>query len=319
MNNEIQPYYSSVNPGKEEIGLRLPYDDSSETIEIPQEDIIIGDITYRLFRRELKRLPRWNIDEHGIVTVTKSGERIAGLENERISDMLARLISEFKVVENALPDYGGEASKLTRNNMGLYLLNAQWVVEESNHILALESILEQTGRKTIDQTIEDYYKNLKITWKLPFPTARQVVAHAAFQEMYTYLAYNALEKRAIEEDAPITAEILKYIAQDELYHWSGYTKVMRIYYDRDQEETIGDVLHVAKEFRMPREKLHPNQRQWGMDLARVGAYNKPLITEQVMLRTLEGFGFIPKDLACQTADGFFKKRNPKYQTARDAR
>lgn len=294
--------------GNSEMEPRIPYNDRFETVEISEKDQKIGGSINDLFLRELIREPRWHVGKEGLIIDNTKGKRIIdGLDKEEISDTLARLFTGFKEVENRLPDYMGGGNELVRNNMGLFRLNMQWGAEELNHGLALEIILKQTGRKTREQTIEEYQETIGRKIPLPYPTARLVVAHAAFQEMGTYLGYMALHRNTAEK-APNVARILKLIAQDEIYHWSGYTKVMGIYYERDPEETIKDVLDVARKFRMPGENLHRDRLQWLKDLKAVDLLSRNLVAEGIVHRTLEGFGFIPKDIARKTADEFFSAR-----------
>ncbi len=284
------------------------YNDHSETVEISQEDRIIGPKISALFRNRLARQPRWHIKK-GVVTIIDTGERIAvDVSKEQISEPLARLFTGFQMVENRLPDYMGEGNRLVRNNVGLFEVNMQWGREELNHGLALGEILVQTGYKTQKQIDEERIQNLTKTWQLPFPSAREIVAHFVFTEIGTYLAYRALEKKAKEEGAIEIAKILNLIGDDERYHAFGYREITGIYYEADPEGTIEDVLHVAENFKMPAENLHPNQRQWALDLARVRSLSKDFVVEQILYSTLKNFGFISEELARKTADEFFKKQ-----------
>lgn len=291
-----------------EIGHRPPYNDRFERVKISEEDRIIGGKTFDLFFKKLRRPPAWNI-KNGKVTIAKTGETIDGLEDEQISDTLARVIVGFKMVEDFLPDFMRIGNGLTRANMGLFMINTQWGNEELNHGLALGSILEQTDHKTRDQVKEEYQNNLERIWQRPFPTTRQIVAHAAFQERGTCLAYLALKKRAVKEGALKTAEIIELVAADEAYHFMGYKDIMDIYYEIDPEGTIEDILNVASEFRMPAENLHPKPLEWIKDLITVGVFSRNLVSEQIVYETLKRFGFISEEVARATADGFLKKRN----------
>lgn len=305
-----------------EIEPRSSYNDHSGTLEISQEEQRIGSEIDKLFREKWIRPLAWNI-KNGIVIIprTRDGieERIDGLENERISEELARAIVGFKRVEDLLPNFMKRGTEMTRRNIGLSRFNYRWGGEELQHSLALGAILEKTGCKTNKQITEENQENFKITIDLPYATARKVVAYSAFQERGTFLAYMALKEKAKAEDALQTARVLELIAGDEAYHCAGYIAIMGIYHKIDPEGTLEDVLDVAREFRMPAENLHPNRSQWVKDLIKVGVLRKGLVEEEILYRTLKGFGFIPEDVARKTADEFLKNRNPKYQTARDAR
>lgn len=166
---------------------------------------------------------------------------IGGLENERISEELTRLIAGLKMVEDFLPDYMRTGNQLTRNNMGLFMLNTQWGNEELQRGLALGSILELTGCKTRDQIIKEQQESLTRVWEPPFFTSRQIVAHAAFQERGTHLAYEALHRKAEAENASNVAQILRLISADEVYHGVGYQLVTQVYHEIDPEGTIEDI------------------------------------------------------------------------------
>lgn len=283
---------------------RSSYNDHFETVEISHEDKIIGAEIHRLFVEKFSRLPTWGIQK-GVVTIGRTGEGIDGLENEQISPQLARVIAGFKRVEDRLPDLVRQGSNMTRNNMGLFEIHTQWAGEERHHGLGLGYILKQTGYKTEDQTIEEYQKNLERTFEFPFDTTRQIVAYSAFQERGTRVGYRALNTRAMKEGALKTARILRLIETDESFHGASYIEVMKIYNRIDSVGTIEDVLHVARNFRMPAENLHPNRLQWLRDLNEVDLLSRGLVAEGVVYHTLKGFGFIPEDVARKTADEFF--------------
>lgn len=285
---------------------RPGYNDRFETVYIPEEEKIIGPKISKLFNSRLRRMPPW-ITQNGVVIITRSGERIEGLEKEKISEEFARTIDGFKMVEDFLPDFVGKGNKLVRGNHGLFEVNTQWANEELNHGSALGSILVQTGHKTEEQIEDEYHKNREKVWELPFATSRQIVAHAAFQERGTFVAYQALQKRAEDEGALRTAKILGLISTDESYHHVGYNEITKVYYEEDPEGTRDDVIYVAENFRMPAENLHPNRLQWIKDLIRVGAFSRDLVAEKIVYRTLQGFRFVPEDIARKIADEYLKK------------
>jgi len=290
-----------------------PLKNRSSPVELSEEDTITGAKIYDLFRERLIRGLAWNI-KNGVVTIPKKASEtkdtiIDGLNTEEISEQLARVIAGFKMVEDFLPDYMGKGNKLVRNNMGLFMTNLQWGREELQHSLALGEILEQTGHKTREKTIEDYQRNLGRTLELPYSTARQIVIYGAFQERSTYLGYMALKKRAEEENAPKTAKILGYIAGDEAYHHAGYTELARIYHQTDPEGTVIDSLYIARNFKMPAEEYHPDRWQWKKDFIEVCAFSKKLVAEEVVHHTLSAFRFVPEQEASKTANEFLGKKS----------
>ncbi len=307
---------------------RSPFNDNFRGVEMSEEDRFVGPKALELFTTTLIRPLPWEIkagkivvvkrfDQHvelestpGIPYVPDLQERVIitqGLEKEVLSKELSQALAIFKAVEDFLPDYMGRATGMFRNNLGISASYNQWGREELQHSLALGLILERTGNKTAQQLVEEHQANLLRTWELPFPTQRQMVLYAAFQERNTDLAYQALATQAEKEDAPITAKILRIISKDEAYHGGGYRAFARIYYDLDQEGTIQDAVHVAANYRMPAQNLSPHPRSRATTLIKVGALSRAMIERDTILHTLRGFRFIPEDVIRETVRAFEKK------------
>jgi hypothetical protein len=134
-----------------------------------------------------------------------------------------------------------------------------------------------------------------------------MVVYAAFQEQLTSLAYHALAKRALEEGAPTVATIMTLIAQDEAYHGGGYRAFSRIFAEVDLPRTVADAEHVARNFRMPAQHLIRDGNQRGIDIIRVGAFNRELVSEETIYKVLKGLGFVPMDRARKVADAYWKR------------
>jgi hypothetical protein len=214
------------------------------------------------------------------------------LENETISDELARTIALFKMVEDFLPDYMKRGTQESRNITGLSRSYLQWGREELQHSLAAGLVLERTGHKTPEQLSSEYEENLTRTWEQPFPTVRQMIAYSYFQEAHTARAYIAVGAQADKEDAPITGQIFRLVASDESYHKVGYKDFVNVFHSVDPEGTKQDVLHVAQNYQMPALNLYPNPRQAYKDLVTVGAYTPDMVPQQVIGAGLKALGFI---------------------------
>jgi hypothetical protein len=308
-----------------------PFNDAYRNVEITPEERFVGPRTLELFKREIIRPLPWSIKDgrievegtptpiEGIVlSTTFPGQSFSGdvrphaivtegLERERITPELASVIAQFKMIEDYLPDFMGRATNLFRGNLGISASYNQWGREELQHSLAAGLILERTGHRTQEQLAEDQMAGLLKTWETPFPTARQVVLYAAFQELQTRDAYKALADRAMEEDAPITAGILRLISRDEAYHGGGYMKFARVYHEFDPEGTVADALHVAENFRMPALNLLPNQRVAFRNALEVGVYGGDM-GQETMFRALRGLQFVPLDQARQAAEAYGAKQ-----------
>lgn len=281
------------------------FNETSRPVEITPAEREVGLKTKRYFDRTLKRTTPWLIKGGKIHTTTAVETKgiIQGeaLEHETISPLLASVLLTFKRIEDKLPDFSGRSYNFFRNVWGINDSYHQWSYEENQHSDAIALILERTGSMTKDALDDDYYDNLAQTWEPPFPNARQMTLYAAFQEQLTSLNYHALNRRAIEESAPTVAQVVKLIAHDEAYHGGGYRAFSRIYAEQDPEGTAADAVHVAKNFRMPAQHLMRNQRRNSVEIIRVGAFSKEMVSEHTIYNVLHGLGFVPEQLARQTA------------------
>jgi hypothetical protein len=287
-------------------------------VTISPDEREIGIRTKRCFDRTLKRRPPWIVNNNQI-SLTASLELkgstsvrtdlIAGddMARESISSLLASVLFTFKRIENKLPDFKGRSHDLFRNIWGINASYHQWGYEENQHSDALALILDATGHLTRTELESDYYENLLRTWELPFTTPRQMVIYAAFQEQLTHLAYASLAKRATEEGAPLVGQVLQLIAQDEAYHGGGYRAFSRIFAELDLTSTIDDALYVGRNFRMPAQHLMRDRRKDSVDIVRVGAFSKELVSEGTIFNVLRGFRFVPDELSRVAALNYWNR------------
>jgi hypothetical protein len=237
-------------------------------------------------------------------TLASRSIEIDQLSHEVISLLLASVLLTFKRIEDKLSDFGGRSYDLFRNIWGIHNSYHQWSYEENQHSDALAVVLEATGHISRPLLEDDYYHNLSQTWELPFKTARQMALYAVFQEQLTSLSYEALGRRAIAEDAPTVAEVMTLIAHDEAYHGGGYRGFCRIFADSDLEGTIADAVHVARHFRMPAQHLMRDTKRNSIEIVRVGAFSKKLVSEGTLYAVLKGLGFVPDYLARQVVEDY---------------
>jgi len=138
------------------------------------------------------------------------------------------MIGYSKAIEDFLPDYMKKAEELFRGNEGIHDSYMQWGNEEKQHSKVAELILLNTrrssgevGHMTLEESRMSRQRKLLSGWDIPFPTGREIVAYAVFQELMTRDAYKILSDRAELEGAPITSDLLKLVAGDEAYHGGG--------------------------------------------------------------------------------------------------
>ncbi len=309
------------------------FNDKSRDFIITPEDRFVGPKSLELFKTTLIRPVPWNIKD-GVIEVEGVEDPIQSaimrshgfpgrgfpgefrpyvivtedLDKEVISEELANVIAQFKTIEDFLPDFMGRATDLFRGNIGISASYNQWGREELQHSLAAGLILERTGHKTAQQLAEDQMASLLRTWELPFPTGRQIVLYAAFQEMQTRDAYNSLSKRAEAEGALTVAGILKLIGKDEGYHGFGYREFAKIYHEFDPEGTVDDAVHVATNFKMPALNLIPDPDKKGLRSAmEVGVYGGDM-GERTMYMALKQLGFVPENKARDAAKTYGERQ-----------
>lgn len=312
-----------------DLGAHPGFNNHTERVEITPQEKAIGLKTMRYYTRRLHRQLPWVI-KNGQISIEKRDlsptglerspgspklpdlrQRVIltdGLEKEQISDILAAVVADFKWVEDKLADFTGRASGVFRNIWGIQRSYLQWGHEEGQHSDAAGLILIRTGHASLEDIEEDYYKNLSQTWEPAYPTARQNVVYATFQEKMTSHTYDALSKRALAEDAPITSEIFKLIAHDEAYHGGGYRMFTEAFAEDDLQGTIDDIMLVAATFRMPAQNLLLNPRKALLDARRVGAFTRDLVAERTIYEVLKAFDFLPDHLARQAADNYWKNQ-----------
>ncbi len=316
----------SRNVGAEPAEQSCPTHQTPYVVQISPEEREVGIRTKRYFDRTLKRRPPWLI-RNGQISAFKDNLAAGPLEvnplfeplpavasrviptellaDEQISAVLASVLLTSKRIEDKLADYSGWGHTLFRNIWGINNSYHQWSFEENQHSDALGLVLERTGHLSQQALEDDYLDNLATSWSPPFPTAREMVLYAAFQEQLTSLAYHALAKRAVEEGAPTVASIMTLIAHDEAYHGGGYRAFSRIFAELDLSGTISDALHVARNFRMPAQHLVRDGNKRGIDIIRVGAFNRQLVSEETIWKVLKGLGFVPLDRARKVADEYW--------------
>lgn len=330
------PNFGIVGPDGRELKPRVfdeedrpQFYSESRLREITPENKALGAETLDIYSKQISRTTPWNI-RNGRIDVAGKPQRVVNLElpqgsytgiiqphtiitedlhKETISDEAARVLAQFKAIEDYLPDFMGRSTDLFIGNLGITASYWQWGKEELQHSQAAALILEQTGHKTTEELAAEQQKGLAKTWELPFSTGRQVILYAVYQELMTRDAYKALGKYVREEnDAPITASILELIARDEAYHGGGYMKFARIYYDHDPEGTVQDALDVASQFTMPALNLLPKKRSGLLDAVRVGVYDDDM-GQEALHKSMRSLGFLPEDMVEIAAEEYGQRQD----------
>lgn len=316
-------------------GEGAPFSEETHPVEITPEERYVGVRTKKVYDQEIKRPTPWIVKDGRLFLLrpqkgafdtanytpdqlrTVSIEVITAdqISRERIPQEVAEAIFTFKRIEDKLPDFTGRSAGLFRNYWGINNSYHQWSKEENEHSNAEALVLTATGALTQEQIVEDYLDNLSRTWELPFLTPRQIVLYAYFQENLTFRNYEGVAKAAEDEGAMMVAKVMRTIASDEAYHGVGYRKFAQIFAEFDLEGSIGDACYVAVNFRMPAMHLMRDQRKDTLNIIKVGAFNKRMVSEETIYRCLKNLGFVPDELCREVANNYWNRQREVAQSS----
>ncbi|MGH7864312.1 MAG: acyl-ACP desaturase [Candidatus Binataceae bacterium] len=177
------------------------------------------------------------------------------------SERKAVCIETFCAEELYLPDYTVGGISLTRPVFGAAWFQACWSYEESKHGLVFREYLTRSGLRTDAQfaALED--EVFSKTWKLPFPTARQMACYGVLQESATYLAYKAQKDKAISDGDQVLATIFGLVSRDEAAHAGFYRTIVELEMAEDRAGTLADLALVISQFKMPADGLFPDYQE----------------------------------------------------------
>ncbi len=192
--------------------------------------------------------------------------------NREASENLGDFVEQFCGVELYLPDYTSKITQMIRKSRGRAWFMANWGYEESKHSLSLESWLVRSGKRT-QEGVEDFSDVIfENEWDLPFSEPRQIMIYGMVQELATHVNYKRLRDMATAEGDNALATLLRFIAIDEMAHFSFYRDIVRLYMALDEDNTKADIAFVFKNFAMPAQYIVPNARERAERMAAVGLY-----------------------------------------------
>jgi len=213
------------------------------------------------------------------------------VQGQAIDENLADLLESFFAVESWLPDFASQGLAFYRQLLGLSNNHVNWSYEELKHGRLLELVLTRSGMRTPDQVKEFRLSLWRTAWVAPFNTARQMLCYSAFQESVTNRNYLRLRQVALDQGAQAVAEGLGLLARDEAVHHAFFRDVVKMYLEYDEVGTAQDLLHVARNFRMPAQHLIPDASQRIRALARNKIVGKRQIRDESLTPTIRAVGF----------------------------
>lgn len=286
-----------------------------------------------VFEKKIRRAPVWIVSDEKIMKLalrryepeilatfphlrdkeTFTWEDISvGLENEKLSPLLAENIHFYMWIEDKIPDYANEGTREFRSLAGLDDFYLMWPNEESSHGKGMRNILNRTQHAPITQQQhedlqKDYYENQRNRWRPPFETGRQMLGYARIQEYFARKVYKVVAERARMERAPITAEIIELIRADEAYHAHAFKLFLEVEAKYDEEGTRNDVIMAARHFEMPAQRLRPNP---GVDLRNartLGTFSRDILRASTEA-SLGSLSFIGRKAAKKLADEIYPRK-----------
>jgi hypothetical protein len=213
------------------------------------------------------------------------------IKREPLSDDAALMIESFFAVESFLPDFAEKGLGYYRSMVGLSNSHINWSYEELKHGRTLQLILERSGARTPEQTRRFRLDLAQNQWTMPYPTARQMLIYAAFQEKETQRNYEHLRGVLASGGSFGAGQGLRIIGRDEAFHHAFYKDMVKMLIEYDEVGTAQDIELVAKSFRMPAQHLMPNMENRVRVMVRNKVFGKKQVRDEAIIPTIKAFGF----------------------------
>ncbi len=207
--------------------------------------------------------------------------------NRDAPESLVVVAETFCCVESYLPDYVSKGINIVRPYFGQAWFSANWAYEESKHSVALLEYLLQSARRTPEQMWDLQTRLMKVEWKLPFSTARQMTVYGCFQEMATFVIYVRQEQNAKSSGDECLATIFRLNARDEIAHCRFYEDVVKVLLEEDRVGTLKDIAHVAKHFEMPGVGIVPDYEERIQVMREEGKVDRGVFLQKVFFPVLK--------------------------------
>jgi hypothetical protein len=217
------------------------------------------------------------------------------IAREPLSEDAALMIESFFAVESYLPDFAEKGLGYYRSIVGLSNAHINWSYEELKHGRTLQLILERSGARTTDQTRDFRLALARNAWTMPYPTTRQMLIYAAFQEKETQRNYELLRGVLNDSGSAGAGQGLRIIGRDEAFHHAFYKDLVRMLLEYDEVGTAQDVQKVATSFRMPAQHLMPDMMDRVRVMVRHKVFGKKQLQDEAIVPTIKAFGFRDAD------------------------
>ncbi len=217
------------------------------------------------------------------------------IEHEPLSKDAATMIEAFFAVESYLPDFAEKGLGYYRSLVGMSSAHINWSYEELKHGRTLQLVLERSGARTPDHMREFRQTLARNVWTMPYPTAREMLIYAAFQEKETHRNYELLRGVVVDQGAEGAGQGLRTISRDEAFHHAFYKDLVRVLLEFDEVGTAQDIQRVAASFKMPAQHLIPDMGSRVRTMVRNGVVSSRQIRDEAIIPTIKAFGFRDPD------------------------
>ena len=210
---------------------------------------------------------------------------------EPLTEDAALMIESFYAVESYLPDFAEKGLNHYRRLVGVSNSHINWSYEELKHGRTLQLVLERAGARTRQQMRDFRTALARNEWTSPYPTPRQMLIYAAFQEKETNRNYEHLREVLTRGGSLGAAQALRIIGRDEAVHHAYYKDTVRMFLEYDEVGTAQDIAMVAQSFRMPAQHLMPNMENRVRVMVRNKVFGKRQVRDEAIIPTIKAFGF----------------------------
>ncbi len=197
------------------------------------------------------------------------------------SEQLIQVLQGFFAVEQYVPDYTDEITRLVRRSHGRSHFQLRWGSEEEKHADTWENAVLFSRQRT-PAFIEAYKYQLRSKcYEKPWPTPLHNLIYTVFQERATQLNYLNLAKIARGESTkpihkndadPVLAKVATTIAIDEAAHYNFFLEGVRLYLYYYPQMTLEAIRDVIDNFTMPASNLVPDWDKFSEAVYRAGIY-----------------------------------------------
>jgi acyl-[acyl-carrier-protein] desaturase len=219
-----------------------------------------------------------------------------------LSQSLLTIIEGYYAIEQFVPDYTSEATRLCRRNYGRAQFQLIWGAEEAKHSDVWRNVLLFTGAHTIN-SLEELSDNLRTReWKPPITGEIETLLYVVLQERATQLIYLNTASvargcgtgRLSKDKDPVIEHVALIVAADEAAHYRFFLDCARLYLYYFPNETLQAFFSVLRQFIMPAANLFSGYEAFVSELYAAKIFGRVMYVKDVVSVVAEKIGI--KDL-----------------------